>query len=315
MSSQPLISVVVPMYNAEKFISRCLEHLIHQTYSNIEIIIVDDGSTDNCVAICRDYQKQDKRIKIISQKNSGPANARNNGLDAATGQYVHFHDSDDFIELDYYENMVRTIVLTQSDVVCGGVDEIGYIFPKFDRIMILTDLYDKIAKIQAHHLNVVWRFLYRRDFLNANKIRFPKDMFIGEDRIFMYDALYLARSISTAPNTVYHCVYEAASLGKNATDIMKGRHNGQVDAWKNFNQFMDDSGIAKIVDKIEHGQVDYVRHWDFLGLKVFSIKYYSNNRVNYCVLNCPVFSRQKTHRKLRYFLLGLCVFRIYTDIK
>lgn len=107
MQSNFLISVVVPMYNAERFIAKCLEHLIHQTYKNLEIIIVDDGSKDSSVAICNKYAANDKRIKIISQKNAGPSVALNTGMAAAHGEYIHFHDHDDFVNLDYFEIMAH----------------------------------------------------------------------------------------------------------------------------------------------------------------------------------------------------------------
>ena len=107
MKNTPLISVVIPVYNAEKFLSKCLEHLIHQTYQNLEIIIVDDGCTDNTADVYNHYAKLDKRIKILNQKNAGPSAALNNGLKNANGQYVHFHDHDDYVNLDYFEKMAN----------------------------------------------------------------------------------------------------------------------------------------------------------------------------------------------------------------
>ena len=105
--SEPLMSVVIPMYNASKFIRKVIEHLVHQTYKNIEIIIVDDGSTDGCSDIIKDYIKHDKRIKLITQKNAGVSAASNTGIKAANGEYVCIHDHDDFVNLEYFEKMAQ----------------------------------------------------------------------------------------------------------------------------------------------------------------------------------------------------------------
>ena len=99
------ISVIVPVYNVEKFLAQCLESLVLQTYKNLEIIIVDDGSSDNSYKIYKKYAKSDSRIQIIKQKNAGVSAARNTGLASATGEYVHFIDSDDYIDIDYYEKI------------------------------------------------------------------------------------------------------------------------------------------------------------------------------------------------------------------
>lgn len=107
----PLISVIILVYNAEKFLHICLEYLTNQTYPCLEFILVDDGSIDNTPAIYKNYAKKDKRFKIIRQENLDPANARNKSLANATGEYVHFHDCDDFVEQDYYKKMVDAIKL------------------------------------------------------------------------------------------------------------------------------------------------------------------------------------------------------------
>ncbi|MDR2769880.1 MAG: glycosyltransferase family 2 protein, partial [Rickettsiales bacterium] len=127
------ISTIVPVYDDEMHIARCLEHIIRQTYQNLEVIIIDDGSTDNTASVCAEYAKMDKRIKIAWQQNSGPANARSSGLGQAAGDYIHFHDSDDYIGLDYYEKMAHAASVTHSDILCDGVEEIGIYFPRFSR--------------------------------------------------------------------------------------------------------------------------------------------------------------------------------------
>lgn len=106
MNVQPLISIVVPVYNVKQFLTKCLNSIISQTYSNLEIIVVDDGSTDGSATICDDYAKKDKRISVIHKENGGLASARNAGIDVAKGTYIGFVDSDDYIEPYMYEKLL-----------------------------------------------------------------------------------------------------------------------------------------------------------------------------------------------------------------
>ena len=103
----PKISVIVPVYKAEKFLATCIESILNQTYGNLEIILVDDGSPDSCGKICEKYALSDSRVKVVHQKNAGVAAARNVGLDLAEGDYVTFVDSDDYIQPQMYEKLIR----------------------------------------------------------------------------------------------------------------------------------------------------------------------------------------------------------------
>src|SRR5574344_1424030 len=101
----PKVSIIVPIYNVEKYLDRCMESLLNQTLKDIEIIMVDDGSPDNCPKMCDEYAKRDKRVKVIHKKNGGLGYARNSGLDIATGEYVAFVDSDDYVDVNMYETL------------------------------------------------------------------------------------------------------------------------------------------------------------------------------------------------------------------
>ena len=115
-----LISVIIPVYKVEKYIERCITSVKKQSYFNIEIILVDDGSPDNCGIICDKYAETDSRIKVIHKKNGGLSDARNAGLDIATGQYICFIDSDDYIEKDTLKDMYNNIVMTRADItICN----------------------------------------------------------------------------------------------------------------------------------------------------------------------------------------------------
>jgi len=114
----PGVSVIVPVYNTERYLRRCIESILHQTYQNFELILVDDGSTDQSRNICSEYADLDKRIKLIHQKNRGVAAARNAALDVATGQYIAFCDSDDSLELETLNVMCNTMLDDKCDCVC-----------------------------------------------------------------------------------------------------------------------------------------------------------------------------------------------------
>ena len=116
----PLISVIIPVYNVEKYLKKCIDSVINQTYTNLEIILVSDTSPDNCEKICDDYAEKDSRIKVIHKEKNGLSAARNAGIDIASGKYIGFVDSDDYIALDMYELLYKNILKENADIsACG----------------------------------------------------------------------------------------------------------------------------------------------------------------------------------------------------
>ena len=115
-----LISIVLPIYNVENYIEKCMESVLNQTYKNIEIILVDDGSPDNCPIICDQYVKEDNRVKVVHKENGGLSDARNAGIKVANGDYITFIDSDDYVDKDYVEFLYNTIEETDADIAIGG---------------------------------------------------------------------------------------------------------------------------------------------------------------------------------------------------
>ena len=116
MKKNNLISIIVPIYNVEKYLKKCIDSIINQTYKNLEIILVDDGSPDNCGKICDEYAKKDNRIKVIHKENGGVSSARNVGVENATGEYIGFVDSDDYIEKDMYEVLINNLKKENADI-------------------------------------------------------------------------------------------------------------------------------------------------------------------------------------------------------
>lgn len=117
----PMISVIVPIYNVEKYLARCVDSIVNQTYKNLEIILVDDGSPDRCPQVCDDYAEKDSRIKVVHKKNGGLSDARNAGMAVATGEYISFIDSDDWIETSMFELLLNNIFQYDCEISCGGI--------------------------------------------------------------------------------------------------------------------------------------------------------------------------------------------------
>lgn len=192
------ISVIVPIYNAEEYLARCIESLIHQTYCALQIILINDGSTDNSLAIAEHYAAQDKRIEVYSQSNQGQAAARNNGLQYATGEYISFVDADDYLELDIYQTLL--VHCNQQDIIHFG----------FHRVTTDgTPLYTRQPK---HHYRYTtpWTRLIRRQWLMDKGITFPKGMYY-EDVVFTMDMWLQKPSQVIVPYVGYNYVLNPTS--------------------------------------------------------------------------------------------------------
>ena len=301
------ISVIVPVYNVQHVLTRCLEHLIHNTYKNLEIIIVDDGSTDKTADIYNQYKKQDKRIKIIKQKNSGPATARNTGLKAATGDYIHFCDSDDWVNLDYYERMAEAASITDADIIVGNVEDNWYLFPQFHDIRLYSDLSDKIAVTRIYDFCFIWRYLYKRKFLQDNNIKFPVGMFVSEDNIFADVTLYCARTLATARDAVYHYILNnPQSLSKTIKIVLKDRKNGSAKDYDKYIRFLADTGMDKLKEDLKkNSKVIGGKKWcTFRRCFCCTIDFMDGSK-KVVLFGIPLFYRKVTQRKIKYYLFGM----------
>ena len=188
------ITVIVPVYNVENYLEKCLDSLINQTYKNLEIIVINDGSTDNSGEICQEYAQKDNRIVYIEKENGGLSDARNVGLDKMTGSYVTFIDSDDWVELDYVETLYKKIVEYQADIAVGNYysyneDEETYYFhiygdsyyeKVYDNISIFENLYES-QEMKSFALISAWGKLYKAKLFDY--LRFDKGK-LGEDGYF-----------------------------------------------------------------------------------------------------------------------------------
>jgi len=221
------ISLIIPVYNMEVHLRRCLESIIDQTYKNIEIILINDGSKDNTLKICKEYLALDKRIKVIDKVNEGVSVARNYGLEAATGDYIGFIDPDDWIEPNMYESMLETIKSNNCNIAfCNYYKDNKFnssqktfkfkkdVLGKLDIIDELIGNMIGIEDILPRYYNVmgcVWRCLYKREFIEKYQLRFKPGITIMEDLIFTIEALIYCDKVCIDHNVLYHYMQNKTS--------------------------------------------------------------------------------------------------------
>ena len=207
---QPCISVIVPVYKVEPYLRKCVDSIINQTYTNLEIILVDDGSPDNCGAICDEYAAKDSRIKVIHKKNGGLSDARNAGMEIMTGEYVAFVDSDDWIEPQMYQRLYELIEFYHADMAFGGVaDDVL----QDDTVhTVKTSNYgdtpleeDKISAMRRyfHGSWAAWDKLYRAELFDG--IRYPVGE-INEDEAIVLHLLDRCNRVCFTNEVFYHYI-------------------------------------------------------------------------------------------------------------
>ena len=221
------VSIIVPVYNVEKYIYECVDSLLNQTYRDIEIILVDDASPDACPSICDEYALKDTRIKVIHKENGGLSDARNAGLDIATGDYVLFVDSDDYLDLDFYERLYDNAKIYNADIAIGGIKIIDAASNKLGKQCVYNGeceyLTEKILpKIKE---GVCWDKIYKSSFLKSNKnIRFPENIVYAEDILFSYLALSNCHKVVFTSGSFYYWMRRGSSISF-ATNDEKRSHD------------------------------------------------------------------------------------------
>lgn len=194
----PKISIIIPVYNVEKYLRKCLDSICNQTLRDIEIICINDSSTDNSLTILKEYAKKDNRIKIIDfEQNEGVAVARNRGIDIAMGEYLGFVDSDDFVDLDFYERLYIKSKSDNADIVIGNYERVDN---------VKSYKYNDLEKIKSSKYNLFSHCsaIYKRKKIIDNKIKYLEKMPVNEDVYFAVKALYFSNIVSIVDDVYYH---------------------------------------------------------------------------------------------------------------
>lgn len=223
MQTSKKVSIIIPVYNRESLIGRCLDSLCKQSYSNIEIIVINDGSSDNSYDICKKIAMSDNRIKLITKVNSGVSDTRNVGIDSSSGDYITFVDSDDYVESDYVEKLLDLCSEHDCQIAFCGYSQdynnfhkkLYFPFAGVCKIVNISSGYPDKALFPRF----VCTGLFKKSIIS--KLRFIPDLSYGEDRIFSMNAIFNSNKVAYTNETLYHFWLEPVSLSRNAFDDYK----------------------------------------------------------------------------------------------
>ena len=221
------VSIILPIYNVDKYLSKCLDSILAQTYRDLEIILIDDGSTDDSAKICDEYAKCDKRIVVKHQKNGGVSAARNAGLELATGEFATFIDPDDYVDENHIETLVEAQKRDNSDVVICAYNNIRL----QNDLVSGTEALRRLLMLQRDLDILIWNKLYRASLFKNNKITYPVGR-IHEDNLTTYKVLYFADKVTYIDANSYHYISRKGSITKEnklLTQLIE-RRNAAIEA-------------------------------------------------------------------------------------
>lgn len=279
---QQLVSIIVPIYNVETYLQKCLDSLVNQTYSNIEIICVNDGSTDSSLQILEEYAKKDSRIKIINQENQGVSVARNNGIDNATGDYILFVDSDDYLELNACEKLASKIS-ENIDIICFKYNEVKKYknrIVKYPNIRNNFTNIDSILDFYSYYKNILNDIgnlmccgnLYKKDFLLKNSICYPENIIVLEDAIFCLRAFVNNPNILFINEYLYNYIINVSNSLTKQSAIKKIKQFDNVYAF--FKEIINSVSIDYIKEYLYNYLLNYL-------LALWNDAYFSDYKIYY----------------------------------
>lgn len=220
METTPLVSIIIPVYNVEEYLRECVDSVINQTYKNLEIILVDDGSTDSSGRICDEYAATDNRISVIHQKNGGLSVARNTGIETSNGDYIYFLDSDDYIDPNTIESILEIEVTENSEIVFFDAVSFAdtndfkvtqnYIRKNTYKTDSGYNVFCEMTKRKEFH-SAVYLMFYTKEFIINNSLSFVPNI-LHEDMIFSFIALCKAKTVTQCKQAFYHRRYRKNSI-------------------------------------------------------------------------------------------------------
>ena len=312
-----LISIIVPVYNVETYLPKCIDSILSQTYKNIEVILVNDGSTDDSLSICRAYADKYDNIKLVDKPNGGLSSARNAGLQIAQGEYIGYVDSDDWIEPDMFSKLLNASLMNDADIsICGVFRDYSdksipqkSPFGVFNREEALEKL---LANYQLQDYAV--NKLYKKDLWND--IRYPEGKFF-EDILTTYKTFKLSNRIAIIDDCLYHYVQREGSIARGTLNPRQFQMLEAIDTIKRDNDITD---RYEEVLKVREAKVIYTLLWNLfvLGDKN-SIKLYRKDGKALLsrmrkVRNCASHSKYLSRSKRVNIFFSFLPFRIYSQL-
>lgn len=292
------ISIIVPIYNSEKYLKECLDHLINQTYKNIQIVLVNDGSTDNSLSICEEYKKSDDRIILINQENRGVSSARNNGMKNADGNYLIFVDSDDYCELDMCENIISK--MSENKFVVFGLRKIYK--DKIENKLLNERLTMKNLKNKIFTSSAVGGYIcnkvFIRQIIEEKKLYFDEKIYLCEDLLFISEYLNYIDKVCYINKALYNYRMRKSSASSNffnkkslsifnvyETLIERNNNDKEICLFLKYNYILVFHKLKTFIPKLERNNVKFIDEEKFIlkslklnlkqMLKFFCIKYFN----------------------------------------
>lgn len=262
----PKVSIIVPVYNVEKYLRKCIDSLINQTLNDIEIICINDGSTDKSLKILKEYKNKDSRIILLNQENSGQSVARNRGIEIAKGEYLGFVDPDDWIDLDYYEKLYNAAISTNVDIATAGIIRITGIkqkkFLQFNEETITENINLKFERCDVPEKSYIWNKIYKTQKIKEINLKFEEGR-IFEDCIFTPQALFFLGKMVTVPNTYYYYLRRGNSTVKQRSEKA---NTDSIYVHKKASEFIKEHNI----DISSHEPKTY--RFKIFGVTIFKIR-------------------------------------------
>lgn len=287
LQDKPLISVVVPAYNVESYIPDCLESLIGQTFENIEIIVINDGSTDNTLSIIEKYAKEDKRIRVVSQENAGLSKTRNVGIDLARGEYIAFVDSDDWVDAEFFEKLYNAATKNDADLAAASILRYREHSQKyrvhFTEEKVYTTLEDKIKACSIPKCCYVWNKLYKSSLIKNYK--FQEGVYF-EDILWTPEVLKNSNKLVTVPDVTYYYRVNKNSIVKAVPSAKK--QEDSYFAKKYIINFFEKNNLA--LSKKDYNITKSVKY--LCNMPLMKVKE-NHDKELFLLFGCvPVFSKQ-----------------------
>lgn len=318
----PELTIIVPIYNIENYLSHCIDSILSQTFSDFELILVDDGSIDNSLAICNNYANTDKRIKVIHQANAGVSVARNTGLEKASGKWISFVDGDDWIDSQTYKTAIETAETHKVDIVQWGA-RLHYL--ETNTIKDYT-FHQGVFSFQKDSINsvnedncilcyAVWNKVFRKSILDENGISFPVGVKMGEDSFFCYKYYLYSNIVYSLEESFYH---------------YNKHENSATTVFNTQNNILQTVNTIKILEELIKKQKQISKFEYLIYLKKNEIKYsclfeLKKPDLRLCMELFPELNNTYIHQKQRIsfvfkcgyfhlFLLGNLIIKLYRVI-
>lgn len=266
MDDKVLVSIIVPVYNCEKFLKRCMDSLVNQTLKNIEIICINDGSTDSSLKILQEYKDKDDRIVLINKDNEGQSKARNIGIELAKGEYIGFVDADDWVDINFFENLYNCANWYNADISVAGIIRRNFLYKKyylkFDKLSLTDDINEKFELCGVPKKSYVWNKIYKTEKLQNSGIRFEEGI-LYEDVIFTPEVLYTLKTLVTVPEIYYYYWRRAGSTVSQRT---KKANKDSVYAHNKADKFFMEHDIDVSKQKV------YTKRYKLFGITILKVK-------------------------------------------